>query len=203
MYKCPVCGGKLDSVTMKKQIVHNGSRIEFEDTQSKCHACDAVMYVGSQVSQHELARARAIRAAEGLLSPEELRNIRLKYKMTQTDMESLLSTGAKTWTRWERGKVTQSKATDSLLRVFASDPAVARCMLENAGIDNPQALEEFDRAEMDARNVAKARIQKELGSLDAVQTLWVDRVAEIAMSVNRDILCKLLQGGSHEEEKVA
>lgn len=202
-FRCPVCSGNLKTIVSTSHVNHNGNKIEFEDIQSLCEDCGEVIYVGDQISRHELARASAIRSAEGLLSPEELRNIRLKYKMTQADMESLLSTGAKTWTRWERGKVTQSKATDSLLRVFASEPSVARCMLENAGIVNVEAIQELERAEVDARNVAKALIKKEMGSLDAQQSMWVERIAEIAMSVNRDILCRSMQIGPLEREKVA
>lgn len=203
IYNCPVCDGNLKVVVGKKHLSHNGGLIEFEDAHSVCENCNEILYAGSQISQYEFARAQAIREADGLLSPDELRNVRVKYKLTQTDMERLLSTGAKTWTRWERGKITQSKATDSLLRVFASDPSVAMCMLESAGVDNPEAMEELRQAEKDARGVATALIQKELGSLSAQQAIWVERITEIAMSVNRDSLCRYIQSGPIEKEKVA
>jgi putative zinc finger/helix-turn-helix YgiT family protein len=110
-----------------------------------CAACGNVSYRNTQISEHELAVASAIREMEGLLSPAELLSIRLKYRLKQTDMEQMLSTGPKTWTRWERGKIPQSKAADQLIRLIADDPDIAHRLMVQAGINNAEATATFEQ----------------------------------------------------------
>lgn len=191
--RCYECGGDSVERTEDFHVSHNGSVLKIKDRQMYCASCGAVSYQGEQISEHEKAVADAIRRADGLLTAEELKNVRLKYRLTQADMEKMLSTGPKTWTRWERGKITHSKATDSLLRVFASDATVARCMIIAAKIENPQAMEELDRAQSDAQRIARMAIREGVRQLDVSSGDWIDRVAEIAMSVSREQLCKSLE----------
>ena len=144
---------------------HGGKKLSISDRQMFCEHCGNVSYVGKQISDHEFEVAKAIREAEGLLSAEELRRIRSKYRLRQTDMEQMLSIGPKTWTRWERGKIPQSKAADKLIRLIAEDPDVAHRLMEQAQIDNPEAAEAFERIEADAWRVLQALLGVEPGKV--------------------------------------
>ena len=137
---CVVCGhSALVERVAPYTFVHNGKSYVIQDRHTYCSACENISYVGRQAEAHELAVAAKIREGEGLLSAEDLRRIRQKYALRQTDMEAMLSIGPKTWTRWERGKVPQSKAADTLIRLIDEDPDVARRLLEQAGVANPDA----------------------------------------------------------------
>jgi putative zinc finger/helix-turn-helix YgiT family protein len=127
-----------------------------------CSACGTISYRGAQISEHERAVARAIRETHRLLSPEELSRIRAKYRFTESDMESILSTGPKTWTRWEQGKVTQSPATDKLIRAMADDPDLARRFMEQAGVINKDAEAFFDEIQRKERQLARDILRAEL-----------------------------------------
>jgi putative zinc finger/helix-turn-helix YgiT family protein len=142
-------------------VEHNGKTAIIQDRRMVCASCGNVSYQGTQISEHELAVGTAIRQMEGLLSPQELSRVRLKYRFKQTDMEQMLSTGPKTWTRWERGKVPQSKAADKLIRVIAEDPTVARRLMEQAGVVNEAALEVFEQIESDAKKLARVMLRQE------------------------------------------
>jgi putative zinc finger/helix-turn-helix YgiT family protein len=164
--RCLECG----KFAVREQVApfsfeHGGKKLTISDRHMACDHCGVVTYAGGQISEHEFAVAKAIREAEGLLSADELRRIRSKYRLRQTDMEQMLAIGPKTWTRWERGKVPQSKAADKLIRLIAEDPDVAQRLMEQAQIDNPEAAAAFERIEADAWRVLQALLGVEPGKV--------------------------------------
>jgi putative zinc finger/helix-turn-helix YgiT family protein len=162
---CTACGNEsLEEITVPFLVERNGKSKTIQDRRMRCTACETLSYQGSQISEHEKAVASAERELDGLLSPEDLCRIRLKYKFKQTEMEQMLSTGPKTWTRWERGKIPHSKAADKLIRVMAEYPDVARKLMEQADVINSEALAVFEQIEKDAKLIARAALKAELGA---------------------------------------
>jgi hypothetical protein len=100
-------------------------------------------------------------------------------------MEAMLSVGPKTWTRWERGKVPQSKAADTLIRVLAANPEVARRVMEWAGIDSPEALAIFARIDATMSRLAEANLLARIGQHDGGPD--IGDVAERAILALRDV----------------
>jgi putative zinc finger/helix-turn-helix YgiT family protein len=160
---CSACGqAALVERHVPFSVEHNGASRDIVDRQTYCETCHNTSYIGTQISEHEIAVASAIRAIDGLLSPRDLLNIRLKYHMKQSDMEQMLATGPKTWTRWERGKVPHTRATDKLIRLIAGDSEIARKLCEQAGVDNPEAAAIFRRIQEDAMKRARDLLKAEL-----------------------------------------
>jgi len=62
------------------------------------------------------------RKKHGLLSADDIRAIRKKFKLTQADLARLLRLGANTVSRWESGRNTQTAAMDILLRIIRDLP---------------------------------------------------------------------------------
>jgi putative zinc finger/helix-turn-helix YgiT family protein len=187
--RCLACGEQstIHELVVPLLVESGGKSKVIQDRRMVCERCNNVSYIGSQISEHERAVAAAVRELEGLLSAEELQRIRAKYRLKQTDMEQMLSTGPKTWTRWERGKVPQSKATDKLIRLIADDPDVARRLMELAGIINPDAATAFERIEADAKRISTAAIRAELRRLQGGDIEHVaDNVADKAFESIRD-----------------
>ena len=177
----------LKSVSSHFSFQRDGQKREIMDRRTVCRSCGQVSYVGAQISEHELAVAAAIRDIEGLLSATEIQNIRLKYRFKQTDMEQMLSTGPKTWTRWERGKVPQSKAADKLIRLIGEDPEIASRLMEIAGVINPEAEAMFAQIELDAKRRNRVSIRAEmLDIFDASHEQLADRVADKAYELAKD-----------------
>lgn len=185
---CLACGeSAVRERTIPLTFDHAGKRLTILDTQMFCENCGNVSYAGKQISDHEFSIAKAIREAEGLLSAEELRRIRCKYRLRQTDMEQMLSVGPKTWTRWERGKIPQSKAADKLIRLIAEDPDVAQRLMEQAQINNPEAAQAFERIEADAWRVLQALLGVEPGKVrDRDAKLLTSRPAGEAFETMRN-----------------
>jgi putative zinc finger/helix-turn-helix YgiT family protein len=187
--RCLNCG----EVAVQERVVnfavdHNGKSATIQDRQMFCGACGNISYRADQISAHEIAVASAVRELEGLLSAGELYRIRAKYKLRQTDMEQILSTGPKTWTRWERGKIPQSKAADKLIRVIAEEPDVAHRLMMQAGVENAEATATFVQIELDAKRLARALLRVELGERPSMaMEQFADRVADKAFDTARDV----------------
>ena len=62
------------------------------------------------------------RKKHGLLSADDIRAIRTRFKLTQRDLARLLRLGANTISRWEAGRNVQTEALDVLLRLLRDVP---------------------------------------------------------------------------------
>ena len=165
---CANCGeAKVRERIVPFLVEHAGASVSISDRQTFCDGCGTISYVGSQISEHELAHAAAIRAIDGLLSPQDLLKIRLKYRLKQTDMEQMLATGPKTWTRWERGKVPHSRATDKLIRLIAEDSQIAKRLFEDAKVNNAEAYAVFNEIQEAALRRASDLLKVQISQLGA------------------------------------
>lgn len=184
---CSRCGREAVEQTVMSYVVeHSGKHKTISDERMRCSACENLSYQGDQISKHERAVANAIRELDGLLSADDLCRIRLKYRFKQIEMEQMLSTGPKTWTRWERGKVPHGKAADKLIRVMAEDPEVARRLMEQAGIQNADAVAVFDQIERDAQRLAKAAFKADLEAGQMMNAeVFVERFYQLAVDTMR------------------
>jgi putative zinc finger/helix-turn-helix YgiT family protein len=54
----------------------------------------------------------------GLLSPDELRALRNRLRLTQSELGDLLQVGEKSYSRWETGRVRPSRSINVLLRAL-------------------------------------------------------------------------------------
>jgi transcriptional regulator with XRE-family HTH domain len=65
----------------------------------------------------------------GLLSAQEIREIRLRLGRTQAEMSHLLGVGAKTYCRWESGSFLQSLSFDNYLRLIRDVPEASLMLI--------------------------------------------------------------------------
>jgi len=118
---CLACGyPTMTARTVPFEFRHGHKVGRIQDSQTVCRTCDTICYVGEQASRHERAVAASIREMDGLLTPEELRDTRVKNGFLPAQLETMLCIAPKTWARWERGKVPQSKAADALIRLLTA-----------------------------------------------------------------------------------
>ncbi|MGA0607973.1 type II TA system antitoxin MqsA family protein [Phenylobacterium sp. VNQ135] len=188
--QCPECGSADRTVeTRLFEVHHSGEVRTISDEQTVCRTCGVVSYVGGQISRHEYAVAAALRDIDGLLSAEELRAIRCKYALRQADLEKMLSTGPKTWTRWERGKVPQSKTADKLIRLLAGDPSLVLRFMQEADVDNPDAFQEVAQAIEDAKKAALHEVREDVLRDRPGQSSddYLERVFELTFQAAADL----------------
>jgi putative zinc finger/helix-turn-helix YgiT family protein len=91
----------------------------------RCELCGAIVLDNAA----DKKISDALRAAAGLLSPEDIRRGREKLGLTQKQLAHYLQVGEATLSRWETGAQIQQRAMDRLLRVYFQVPE-ARYFIE-------------------------------------------------------------------------
>jgi HTH-type transcriptional regulator / antitoxin MqsA len=100
----------------------------------RCSSCGETYFGPDDIDAVHRAAADVVRANEGLLSPEEIRELRESLHLSQAAFERLIGAGAKTVVRWERGTIFQSKVTDTLMRVLRAVPEAREFLAANAKV---------------------------------------------------------------------
>lgn len=73
-------------------------------------------------------RHRAICAAMGLLTPEQIKGLRERLGPSQEEFAGLTGIGVATLSRWERGRLLQTRALDRYLRLLDALPEAAHVL---------------------------------------------------------------------------
>ena len=123
---CPVCGkGPLKKEVIEEKFAYKGETITIPDyVISKCDLCnETIVDKGTLKSSAKLLKNFKCKV-DGLLTGEEIREIRRKLGFTQEQMSEILGGGLKSFARYETGQICQSKAMDNLLRILDRFPQV-------------------------------------------------------------------------------
>lgn len=108
-------------VLIKEQATFKDRKVNYEATYMYCDVIDELYMDELQMQDNDIKMKNAYRRAEGLLTSEDICNIRGKYGITQSDLCTLLGWGGKTITRYESHQV-QDKAHDTILKKLDWDP---------------------------------------------------------------------------------
>jgi putative zinc finger/helix-turn-helix YgiT family protein len=131
---CYLCNNVAHRVQERREAVWLKRRVMIDDELYQCSSCGERYYDGFMAQEHDRRVAAAIRAEDGLLSPDEVRVVRMKYGLTQAGLETLIGSGEKTVVRWEKGSVAQTATADTLLRVLRDHPEVVARLAEERGV---------------------------------------------------------------------
>ncbi len=162
---CAVCGAKEARKVKRPFETTYNRQVEVKIDDVEMDECDAC---GEQVLTPEVSRyiSRNVRKIArdrlNLLAPEEVVSIRHRYGMSQEDLERLLGLGEKVVTRWERGKVLQTKTADVVLRLMDAFPSVVqylRTMRYQGEPDAREVVPSIVTLSEKAAQGAKARIE--------------------------------------------
>ncbi|MDH5363894.1 MAG: DUF4065 domain-containing protein [Dehalococcoidia bacterium] len=115
---CPVCNntGKLELIKEEKELTIRNDPITVEIECYKCSECGEEFLIPDSRSDPFEKAYRLYRSKHNMLQPEEIRNFRHKYHLTQSDLANLLGLGGATISRYESGKL-QDETHDTLLRL--------------------------------------------------------------------------------------
>jgi HTH-type transcriptional regulator/antitoxin MqsA len=123
---CPICGkGPLKKEVIEETFSYKGETITIPNyVVYKCDLCkETIVDKGTLKSSAKLLKNFKCKV-DGLLTGEEIREIRKKVGFTQEQMSEILGGGLKSFARYEAGKICQSKAMDNLLRILDRFPQV-------------------------------------------------------------------------------
>ena len=75
-------------------------------------APDGEIYLdGDALAKLDRVKARY----EGIMLPDDIRQLRERFGLTQTEISNALGLGGKTWTRWESGRERPSRSMNNML----------------------------------------------------------------------------------------
>ena len=130
-WRCHVCGQKSlrrDPRPFEYEVSHDGRppvKIRIPDleviacTNPDCHpehADDTIIEDDAAIHRITEETYRQL----GLLTPGEIRAGRERLGLTQQELQDLLGLGGNSLSRWESGRVYQSRSSDTLLRIVFS-----------------------------------------------------------------------------------
>ena len=146
---CPVCEELRDMeiIVIDDSTVFKGENITFSAQYVYCPICQEQFEMNEQISENNLAMKDAYRLKMGLLTTYDIRSIRSKYGISQSDLCTILEWGTKTITRYE-GHQVQDAAHDAVLKKINNDPEWFISLLQQAKskLPNDSYQKYFDTA---------------------------------------------------------
>lgn len=135
---CEMCGKKIETKVITKKEVYTvlGEDIEVDAQVLVCEDCHEELYCEELDHSTLTAAYNTYRHRHKLLLPEEIKEIREMYHLSQRSFAKLLNWGDKTIRRYENGSI-QDKIHNSLL-MFLKHPKNMKAYLE----ENENLLEE-------------------------------------------------------------
>ncbi len=141
MIHCHFCGS--DAVSQHSSMEtyqYKQQAYEVLVDYSVCNQCSEEVITTEQIHINEARVREAKKKLDGLLSCEEIRDIRTRLGLTQEEAAKIFGGGVNAFSKYERGEVTQSAAMDKLIRVAAENSFVVSRLEEMAGISRARKI---------------------------------------------------------------
>lgn len=122
---------EVDTVEVEDTEIFKGEEVSFQALYEYCSRSDQLIEQEEMIKANSLAMKDAYRIKVGLLTSNEIIEIRNQYGVSQKDFSEILDWGKATITRYENHQV-QDRAHDAVLRKIDSDPKWFLDMLEQA-----------------------------------------------------------------------
>lgn len=122
---------EVKTVLVQEHASFKNEQISYEAMYLYCDQAEELYADEEMLKNNDIALKDAYRKKHGLLTSGEIRAIREKYGISQSDLSVLLGWGGKTITRYESHQV-QDKAHDTILKKLNRDPEWFLSLLQEA-----------------------------------------------------------------------
>ena len=140
---CPACESRkeISSISQEREISIRNERVRFLEEVRKCSKCGEEFLIPGLDKDPIENAFRVYRSMHGLLQPEEIREFRKKYNITQGELAKLLGLGGATISRYENGKL-QDETHDTLLKMSMNCENLRKLVLNSKDVfsDRKRAL---------------------------------------------------------------
>jgi HTH-type transcriptional regulator/antitoxin MqsA len=131
---CFACGGEAHLVTGEQTVQVGYRSVVVVGEFMRCSQCGEVYFLPGQMDAIQRTAADQARTEAGALTGGQIRAVRERLGLSQSEFEKLLGVGPKTAGRWERGTVFQGAAVDTLIRIIDEDPKWAERLGKRHGV---------------------------------------------------------------------
>ena len=125
MDKCVKCDdGEMVLKIEDEELQYRGKPLVVKLPYAECNSCgfDVVSY--ELMVEGDAIVKEAKRKADGLYSPDEIQQARLKLELTQAEAAEFFGGGRNAFSKYERGEVTQGVSLDKLMKVCLKHPII-------------------------------------------------------------------------------
>ena len=119
---CPVTGKPMVRDTRPMTLEYKGQSTMIDMPGWYCNEFGESIHTGEDMKVSDAALTALKIKVENLLSPEDVRRIRLKMGLTQRQAGTLIGGGPNAFQKYEAGEVTVSKGISNFLRVLERHP---------------------------------------------------------------------------------
>jgi HTH-type transcriptional regulator/antitoxin MqsA len=131
---CKLCHSyDISILKAKDSFTYKGQEIEFDVFYSVCNSCGREFIDSQQIQKNDATILNAKKFADGLLSSEEIQQIRKNLGLTPETASKVFGGGVNAFSKYESGKLAQSAAMDRLLRLASEFPSVFHWLMAFSG----------------------------------------------------------------------
>lgn len=113
--------GEFETTTEIRKVTIKGIPVEFEAIKAYCPKCGDPLFLYEAERINQIRCFDEYKRKKGLLTSEEIIEIRKKYGLSQSELAKKIMIGAKNIARYETGKI-QDKSIDLLIRILNDHP---------------------------------------------------------------------------------
>jgi len=131
--KCPICGaGALKKEVKTETFTYKGESKDIPNYITwSCSECGEAIVDNESLKASGKILKDFQREVDGLLTGQQIKNVRTKLGLTQTQLAHIIGGGLKSVARYEAGQVSQSKGMDNLLRILDAYPQTLNIIRKN------------------------------------------------------------------------
>ena len=147
--RCPETGTPMERGTQVVKFTYKGRSLDVEMPGWYCSECGEGIHSGSDMRVSDRALNRLKAESEGLLTPELIKRIRKKLRLTQFEAGTLIGGGPKAFQKYESGDLLLSRGIHSALVLLESEPKSLNLLIERnvvhqnkpSGVKNAKVVE--------------------------------------------------------------
>jgi HTH-type transcriptional regulator/antitoxin MqsA len=118
MTNCPICNGNVEYTTKPVNYNYKNHSRTINQSGHYCSQCNESFLSPKDLKATKKEITDFQRSVDNLLTTDELKKIRKKFKLTQEDAALLFGGGIRAFHKYETAEATQSKPLDILLRLI-------------------------------------------------------------------------------------
>ena len=120
---CPETGAPMHRGTRPMTLTYKEESMTFDMPGWYCDVSNESIHTGQDMKLSDRMLNRLKAKAEGLPGPEEIRRIRKKLGMTQTEAGQVIGGGPRAFQKYEAGDLLPGRAIGSVLALLDHNPA--------------------------------------------------------------------------------
>ena len=130
---CCECGHEMRLTNEPMKETYRGEEIVVDGIERwSCDGCGNYVISAENASRFSRGLAEAYAKKHRMLAPSEIRETRHSLGLSQKQFEAMLGVTSPSVSRWESGKVQQSKPVDLLIRLIRDVPGVSQALMETS-----------------------------------------------------------------------